>query len=408
MPFSAIPKSLIVYSSPGSLSRLRIDKEHNAIDQVLAKRNLPPTVVKRIHAATIMDVGAALLEQDYELVLFSCHGAADGLCLEPGPGHAFISWHLLSQTLLSAAPSLSVVILNACHSDTAEESLRSTAPFLIMMDGTADDAAAVTFSQHFFEEFYRSTSVDQAFRQAIWALEATGKADLLKPVLIRRQPSGDSVIQACFVHRQDSVFIDLAKAEESISRLPIARHEFLALLTRKISVHSWIFRVERERAVIPIGQFFGVFSWQNANDVVHCHAVLQLKPDALVEDCLGWTRLMVLYNDLRSERYRVLPDPAAPENKGMLAETLQRIKGFCGHTLCSEEVAAAAKKLARQQYIVTVSTVQVQCDLAVAALQSSDLSRVVNALETAISSIHDLVDHLTASVTVSIPEPQNS
>jgi hypothetical protein len=31
MPFSAVPKSLVVYSNPAALDRLRLDKEHKAM-----------------------------------------------------------------------------------------------------------------------------------------------------------------------------------------------------------------------------------------------------------------------------------------------------------------------------------------------------------------------------------------
>ncbi|MCK4782897.1 MAG: hypothetical protein KAV87_04035, partial [Desulfobacteraceae bacterium] len=277
--------------------------------------------------------------------------------------------------------------------------LLEATPFLIVMDGEANDVAAIKFSQHFLDEFYRSTAVEQAFRQASSAIDQMDMGEVIKPVLCRRQPSGPSVFQACFSRRQDSIFIDLTDAEESISHLPISRHEFLSLLTRKIRIHSWIFRVEREKAVLPIGQFFGVFSWRNVKDVVVCHEVLQLKPDIDVAECMGWTRLMVIYNDLRSERYRVIANPAATENKALLETALDKIETCYVHTLKGSDVAPAAQKLAPCQYTVTLSTVRVQCDLAKQNLCDLNLSGVVIALETAISSIHDLVNGLTAVVT---------
>lgn len=403
MPFSATPKSLIVYSSPERLDRLRLDEEHRAIDQVLAKHHLPVWVIRRIHAATLLDFGFALRERDFEVVQFSCHGDEQGLYFEGKGAREVTPWKVLSQTLQGAAPSLCVVILNACYSAAAEQALHDAAPFLILMSGSAQDEAAIIFSQHFFDEYYRSGAVEQAFRQATWALESLGFADALKPLLTRRQPSGESVVQACFSRRQDSIFINLAEAEQSISLLPISRHEFLALLTRKIRVHSWIYRVERERAVIPIGQFFGVFSWSNAKDVVICHEVLQLRENAIIQDCMGWTRLMVIYNDLRSERYRGMSDPAAVENKVILNDALRSVRACDQYTLCADDVAPAAQKLAPHQYVVTLSTVRVQCDFAQTSLERDDLPRVVIALETAISSIHDLVNELTAAVT--IPRP---
>lgn len=400
MPFSATPRSLVVYSSPGSLNRLRIDKEHRAIEEVLARHRLPSTIIRRIHAATLLDVGKALREQDYEVVFFSCHGGSNGLYLEGSSAYSETSWRLLSGTLKEGAPNLSVVVLNACHSASGQDALHTAATFLIVMNGNADDAAAIAFSEHFFDEFYRSNAVEHAFRQAASAIDQMGLGDKINPVLRRRQPSGLSVVQAFFGRRQDSIFIDLTEAENSISQLPMDRHAFLSLLSRKIRIHSWIFKIERERAVLPIGQFFGVFSWQNAKDIVICHEVLRLRSDLDIEECVGWTRLMVFYNDLRSERYRIVDSPSAKENQGLLAAALDSVEACLSHTLQSDDVEQPARKLAQHQYAVTLATVRAQCDVARLNLNHLDLSRVVIALETAISSIHDLVDELTAAVTV--------
>jgi len=408
MVFSAIPRSLVVYSSPDTLDRLRLDKEHRKIDQVLSKHQLPEYIIRRIHAATLIDVGVALREHDYELILFSCHGDNNGLYLEGVSSHAATSWVLLTNTLKDTAQNLSVVILNACYSASAQKTLHDAAPFVIAMDGSADDTAAIAFSQHFFDEFYRTPAVANAFRQASSALNQMCLYENIKPVLSRREPSGNSVVQACFDRRQDSIFVDLSEAEDSISKLPISRHLFHSLLTRKIRVHSWIFMVERERAVLPIGQFFGVFSWRNATDVVICHEVLQLKPDLDVDECMGWTRLMVIYNDLRSERYRLVAQPAAIENQGLLSRALDSLEICYSHTLLGSDVTPAAQKLTPLQYTVTLSTVHAQCDLAKQCLENSNLKRAVIALETAISSIHDLVNELTAAVTTTAQQKKGA
>jgi hypothetical protein len=399
MPFSAIRRSLVVYSNPPQLDRLRLDKEHKAIEEVLKTRGLPDFIIKRIHAATLFDVGSALREQDYELVLFSGHGAKEGLYLEDEGGNAVTSWDLLSKTLKNYAPSLCALIINACYSTSARAAFQASAPFLILMNGAANDEAAIAFSRHFLEEFYRSGAVDQSFRHATWAISALQFGEDIEPVLIRRQPSGQSVIQAIIDRRQDSIFIDLTEAESSISRLSMSRHSFLALLTRKIRVHSWIFRVERDRTIIPIGNLFGMFSWSNAKDVVTCHQIFQLRKDISIEECVGWTRLMVDYNDLRSARYRDIDNPTALENKALLSDMLKSIRACDQLTLCASDVEPAARRLAPHQFVITLSTVRTHCEMAKRALECDDLSGVLRALDYATSSIHDLVNALTGAVT---------
>lgn len=399
MPFSAIPKSLVVYSSPAALDRLRLDKEHKAIERVIAKHGLNDRVIRRIHAATLLDAVSAMREQDFELVQFSGHGDLNGLCLEGEPGVSRVSWSVLASTLRQCAPNLSVLILTTCFSSEAEKALHGVVPFLIAIDGKADDDAAIAFSENLFDEFYRSTAVEQAFRYATTTLDVLNLAEKIRPILIRRHVEGKSVVQACFDQRHDFVYVDITEAENDIANLTIDRHDFLSLLTRKIRVHRWIFRYPREKALLQIGPLFGEFSWQNANALVTCHRIIELRQGIAVETCLGWTRLLVLYNDLRSERYRMLDAPAAPENRTALQTALDSLENCFQFGLCRGDVSDPARTLAPTQYVVTCSTVRVHCDRARERLLANDLAEVVFSLETAVSSIHDLVDELTLVVT---------
>jgi len=399
--FSMIPKTLIVYSNPDATTRLRLDKEHREMDRVLSKHSLPESIVKRIHAATMLDIGAALRDKDYEVLFFSGHGNQSGIVLDSDSRDPVgVTWSQLATLVRQAAPNLSVVVLNSCHSASSSDHMLKAAPFLITIDGTADDDAAIAFSANFVDEFYRSTSVDQAFRFAVFAVETMGKADVLKPLLLRRPTIGSAIIEAIFSRRQDSIRIDVQEAEPTISSLPMPRHDFLSLLSRKIRVHQWIFRSPRERAILPIGSFFGVFSWQNSNDVVKCHEVLQLRSDLDHGVCLGWTRLLVIYNDLRSDRYRSLQNPADPENKSILAQMLSAVETCYTHTLNGDDVKPVAVKLAPQLFAMTAATVRVHCDRARQNMEEGFLADTVASIEIAISAIHTLVDDLTSRVTV--------
>lgn len=235
---------------------------------------------------------------------------------------------------------------------------------------------------------------------AVIALDATGKGDLIKPVLLRRPTLGKAIIEAIFAKRQDSLRIDIEEAESSIAALPIPRHDFLSLLSRKIQVHQWIFRSPREKAMLPIGSFLGVFSWQNANDVVVCHNILQLRTPLDPSDCLGWTRLLVTYNDLRSDRYRSLPNPAAPENKSILSQMLHSVERCYTNILKDQSVNDVSQRYTPQQYAVTMAAVEVHCERAKENFANDSLPDVVVSIEIAISAIHTLVDALTESLTI--------
>lgn len=72
-------KVLILYSNPGDTDRLRLDKEHRMIDQLLQTFKLPSDAVVRRHATTFEDLIKALAETEYTVVQFSSHGSNRGV-----------------------------------------------------------------------------------------------------------------------------------------------------------------------------------------------------------------------------------------------------------------------------------------------------------------------------------------
>ena len=82
---AATPRVLVLYSNPGDSQRLRLDKEHRAIDAVLRELGLDSSVVLRRHAVSVEDFSAAIRSGEFEIIQFSGHGSEEGIVLERQP-----------------------------------------------------------------------------------------------------------------------------------------------------------------------------------------------------------------------------------------------------------------------------------------------------------------------------------
>jgi hypothetical protein len=113
------PRILVFYSSPSNISRLRLDFEHRAVEQVLRDLHLDSSLVNRLHATTIDDLNRSLLEREYEIVQFSGHGNEEGFLLEDrnlANKSMFVSAKEIAYILHETSPHLKVAIFMSCYS----------------------------------------------------------------------------------------------------------------------------------------------------------------------------------------------------------------------------------------------------------------------------------------------------
>ena len=198
----------------------------------------------------------------------------------------------------------------SCYSASSISNLIDVTPYLIAVSGVANDEAAIDFVKTFYEASADEGSVESAFFVAHALTE-----DKLNAVLVRSALEKDRAKQLIRVYRihgiRDPIYVDTTEAEGSLNMLQIPRDEFLSTLTRKIRIHIWIFDHPRERALLSIGKYFGFFSWKNAKDVIVCHQVLKLKRKVPTDHCIVWSDLIVSYNDLYMNPYRLTDKPAS-------------------------------------------------------------------------------------------------
>lgn len=395
-----MPKVLILYSNPSDTERIRLDKEHRAVDRVLETLKLPADTIIRRHGTTFEDFVGALAEEQYSVVQFSSHGSADGIYLEAGrhDGGELITATRIATLLTKAQPDLRLAIFMSCFSATALQDLVVAAPYILTVFGPADDEASIEFVRVFYKRYLKDERIERAF---LFAQAIT--SDTLQTVLSRRalhenQPTVLFQVFPTGDHSGDSFLVDLSPAEQDIERLEVPREAFLSTLSRKIRLHHRIFDFPRERAILPIGQFFGIFSWQNSSDVVTCHRILRIKPEVDYLACDVWAWVAVYYNDHVIQKYRILQQPAAPHNAKVLTVALTDYRHFYHIISQADKYVTVLDKYVPEQYKLSRSMVLSNLDIAEDKLHQEDFASVVFYLECALSAEHDLLDALTAKL----------
>ncbi|MBK8636809.1 MAG: hypothetical protein IPN92_00505 [Chromatiaceae bacterium] len=396
---------LVLFSDPpdevNPEIRLRLDKEDRLIT-ALASRFAGAVQVHRQHASETADIHNLLIHRSYNVIQFSGHGNSEGIVLDKtdmGEGGELVS-PLRLQSLLSipeTPPTL--VILLSCYSAEALPILAQVAPFVITATGPLSDACSLDFISCFYERFFGDYSIQHSFEHAKRIIESKGK-DCHNIRLDRRffiQKGSSKYIESTPDLWKESVLVNLDAVVNSIAALEIPEEEVLHLISKKLSVHRWIFDVPRERCVIPIGRMlFGEFAWKDANDVVLCTKLARLRADVPPLHWQTWHKLLLLYNDLASNDYRAQPNPAEAESRNSLLRAVNLLSHYVSKYIqpSRDDIAALGflESLPYVEFITTHSEI---------ARDQFDLERfpqVVKSLEEALTNFHELVESLTPPV----------
>lgn len=392
---------LIVYSSPEDTERIRLDREHRAVDQAIAETGVPLDTVIRKHATTLKDISSAVADTEFSVFHFSGHGSRKGMYLDTdsGPSGELVAAEKIAALVSKAQPRLKAAIFMSCFSSTAIPKLIRMASYLLTVSGTADDGGTIDFVREFYRHYFRHWSISQASLSA--SLFTNENLHILLSRRATHSPSKPLFEVLTMRDRMmtDSILIDLGAAEGDIQKLGVSRDAFLNLLTRKIRLHHWIFDAPREKAILPIGnQYIGVFSWQNAADPICCHRILRIKSEVSQDDCDCWAALTIGYNEDVAERYRLEARPAAPHNARILDRAIENYRESY-QRICTWR-ADTLSKYVPEQYKLTRSIMLANLDMAERKLHGEDFAGVVFHLECTLSAEHDLLDALTDTLAV--------
>lgn len=395
------PRLLIIYSNPPGTPHIRLDKEHRRVDLVLQRVGLDLSTVQRLHATSIDDLINVLYSNSFEIVQFSGHGTPDSLCLENTTHDAAVdlSASKVAQILRESSPRLRAAMFLWCYSADALPSLAEAAPFVISIHGPANDEAAIDFIGEFYESYFRTNSIEQAFGGALMLMGAKNLE--LSPILTRRaeaQGKQRILYQVFPKSGADSILIDITDAEQDIARLDMQRDTFLTMLSRKIRIHRWIFESSSDQAVLSIGRYIGMFSWENAADVVKCDCVLRLRADVDERTCELWAGLLTLYNDHRVDRYRLAVNQDEPTLSRHLKQAIEDYYKLIDSYFKIPENSVTLRLWVPEQYLVSRSLMMKYLEICDRKYYRNDYPATVEYLEAILSALHDLVNALTSVV----------
>ena len=219
----------------GNAGELALEQEFATIQRELLLNRYRDFELIHARAVTVDDIMRHLTEQEPLVLHFAGHGAAGphcGVCSsltardidcaaedsefgiylrDERDRPQLVTIRALKTMIESAAPSVRVVVLNACYSDAPAEVLCETVDCVISMAGAVGDSAARSFSAALYRALGNGRSVGNAFAQAVATLDGKQFPDKVLPKCRTR-------------NRLDAhqMFLTRAPAGEPGQRLPTA------------------------------------------------------------------------------------------------------------------------------------------------------------------------------------------
>jgi hypothetical protein len=383
------PRVLILYSNPGDSQRLRLDREHRAIDAVLREMGLDSSVILRRHAVSVEDIQ------------FSGHGSEEGILLERQPTgkQELVDAGRLTAALSGVSPKTRAFLFLSCFSSASLAELAMAAPFVITVSGSAADEACIQFVASFYRSYMAEGSIESAFREAGIEIDFRGFGSNLHTVLTRRALlRGESATLYATSVQGDTLYVDVSPVEVQIQALGVKRERFLSALCRKIRLHRRIFDRPSERALLSLGEYFAEFSWQSADDAITCQRLLRLREGMVPAVCNLWSDLLLSYNELSAARYRSMPSPADPQSEPWLKAALKELDGELDYYFAREGAELLRQEIP-QPFQMAQALALANARHAEMAFARGDFPQTVFYLECALTAVHDLVNTLTDRLT---------
>lgn len=176
---------LLVTATPTDEDTLRTDREVREIGEAIRRsRNREFIQFETCQATQVSDLRRALVDRDYDLVVISGHGEANGPILQDSDGQSVpLSVHLLEQ-MLNLVPTLRCLILNSCYS--ALSITEELAPVTVGMFASIDDDVAIEFTKGFFDALGAGRSVDRCIQEGELAVATELGGEKVPIVVFRR------------------------------------------------------------------------------------------------------------------------------------------------------------------------------------------------------------------------------
>ena len=157
---------LFLAANPKNTSPLRLDKEVREIENGLISKKPGQFCFEKKWAVRPIDVQRAMLEFKPHIVHFSGHGEGiEGLVLESSEGEygQLVSTEALAGLFKLFSDEVECVILNACYSEIQADAINCHINYVIGMNQSIGDKAAIDFSVGFYDAIGTGRSIEFAY-----------------------------------------------------------------------------------------------------------------------------------------------------------------------------------------------------------------------------------------------------
>ncbi|MCG6135898.1 MAG: CHAT domain-containing protein [Nostoc sp. LLA-1] len=173
-------KILFLAANPSQTARLDLAREVREIEDALRRsKNRDNFILEQRWAVRPKDLRRALLECQPDIIHFSGHGAGKhGLILEDDTGkEQLVSGDALAGLFGLFSKPRECVVLNACYSSSQAAAIAQNVDYVVGMDNSIDDNAAIAFAVGFYDglagyhpALFKGSPIEFAFNMARNAL----------------------------------------------------------------------------------------------------------------------------------------------------------------------------------------------------------------------------------------------
>ncbi len=218
---------LILAADPEGTSRLQLDKEVREIDEGLRRASKREQFkLEQKWAVRQRDFYRAILDYQPQIVHFSGHGTEfNGIVLENETNEpAFINADALSSMFkLFATKGVECVVLNACYSEVQAKAISQHVNYVIGMNRTIGDKAAIAFSVAFYDALAAGEQMEFAYELGCSLLISYSEQQT--PVLLKKDQI--TIIQPLFDVIPPNPYLGLAAFTEVDAAFFFGRETFV-------------------------------------------------------------------------------------------------------------------------------------------------------------------------------------
>lgn len=181
---------LFISADPIDAARLRLGKEVREIQEKLKLSQLRDQFkLEQRFSSRPEDITQAVLDTQPQIIHFSGHGTPSGeLCTENQLGRVHpIEPSALELLFEQFSQQINCVILNACYSEIQANAIAKHISYVIGMNESIKDEAAIAFSVGFYQALGAGKSIEESYKLGCVQIALQDISSHLIPILLHKK-----------------------------------------------------------------------------------------------------------------------------------------------------------------------------------------------------------------------------